>query len=204
MNTADKEIEAKFYLTNLPALQQRLVELGAALFQERVREINLRFDWPDGSLTAQQRVLRLRQDASAWLTYKGKAQAGEQVAVRQEIEVQVSDFDSARRLLEALGYQVSVMYEKYRQSYRLGDVVITLDEMPYGHFCEIEAPDVESILATAARLGLRWEARISASYLALFERLKQNRGLDLRHLSFDELAGLVVNPQDLGVEVGQG
>ncbi len=204
MKANDTEIEAKFYLTDLPALQQRLLEIGAVLMQERVREINLRFDWPDGSLTQAHRVLRLRKDASAWLTYKGKAQAGEQVAVRQEIEVQVSDFEAARRLLEALGYQVSVMYEKYRQSYSLSGVVITLDEMPYGPFCEIEAPDSDSIQRLAERLGLRWQARISESYLALFERLKQYRGLDLRHLSFDELAGVTVNPQDLGVEIGQG
>jgi adenylate cyclase, class 2 len=204
MNKSEKEIEAKFYLTDLNVLEHHLQTLGAQRVQERVHEINLRFDLPDGSLTQAHRVLRLRQDANAWLTYKGKAQAGESVAVRQEIEVQVSDFNTARHLLEALGYQVSVMYEKYRQTYRFEGLDITLDEMPYGLFCEIEAPDVDSIQAMAARLGLRWEARISDSYLALFDRLNANLGLNLHHLSFDEFSGLDVSPQDLGVEVGQG
>ena len=204
MNKAEKEIEAKFYLIDLGKLEQNLVKLNAETIQERVHEINLRFDLADGSLTRAHRVLRLRQDARAWLTFKGPAQAGESVAVRQEIEVQVSDFGSARRLLEALGYQVSILYEKFRRSYRLDGLLITLDEMPYGLFCEIEGADADSIQAMAERLGLLWPARINASYLELFDHLKTKPGLTLRHLSFVELSDLDISPQDLGVQTGQG
>lgn len=41
-------------------------------------------------------------------------------------------------LLQELGYVVSEVYEKYRTTYKLNVLQITLDEMPYGMFVEIE------------------------------------------------------------------
>jgi adenylate cyclase class 2 len=136
----NQEQEAKFFLTRLPALEVRLKDAGARLKHARVFESNLRFDLPDGSLTRQRQVLRLRQDERIRLTYKGPMEAGREVSARTEIEVEVSSFDNTRVLLEALGYRVSVMYEKYRTTYDLGSCEVTLDEMPYGDFAEIEGP----------------------------------------------------------------
>lgn len=180
------EQEAKFFLTRLPALEIRLKETGARLKHGRVFESNLRFDLPDGGLTRQRQVLRLRQDERIRLTYKGPMEAGREVSARTEIEVDVSSFDNTRALLEALGYRVSVMYEKYRTTYALGDCEVTLDEMPYGDFAEIEGPGVAAIQAVAGQLGLDWSARSLESYLALFDRLRQ-AGLQAENLSFAEV-----------------
>ncbi len=199
MNRNDTEVEAKFYLRDPDGLRRRLEALGALLAHPRVHEVNLRFDLPDGSLTRERRVLRLRRDSHAVLTYKGPTQPGAEVAVRQEIESEVGDFEAVRRLLEALGYQVSVMYEKYRTTYRLEGMEIVLDELPYGAFCEIEAADGESIHRLAERLGLDWTARITMSYLALFDQLKTARGWRMRDLSFENLRGLTFSLDDLGV-----
>ncbi len=91
----NQEIEVKFYITDLPALAQRLEGLGAHLVHGRTHEINLRFDTPQGDLLRQYQVLRLRQDNKARLTYKGPAQTLEGARARQEIEFTVSDFSSA-------------------------------------------------------------------------------------------------------------
>jgi adenylate cyclase class 2 len=200
MTKNEVEIEAKFFLRDLPGLEDRLRQGGAQLISERVHETNLRFDRPDGSLTRAHQVLRLRQDTRAVLTFKGPAKLDAEVAERQEIEVVVSDLGRARRLLEALGYRVSVMYEKFRTTYRLEEMEIVLDEMPYGNFCEIEAPDAEHIRTAAPRLGLDWDARISMSYLALFEQVKQNLALEAQDLSFAAFAELTILPRDLGVQ----
>jgi adenylate cyclase class 2 len=200
MNSNDREIEVKFYLSDPAALIERLAEVGAVCTQPRLYEINLRFDQADGELTREHRVLRLRQDKIARMTYKGPAAAGEEVSVRQEIEFVVSDFEAARRLLEALGYQVSVMYEKWRATYKLGSLEIVVDEMPFGNFCEIEGLDAASIQQAAINLGLNWDCRINVSYLALFEQLKQSRQLEISQLSFSALEGLNIQPQDLGVQ----
>ncbi len=196
MNQNDMEIEAKFYLRDLTAFRQRLETLGAVQVKARHHELNLRFDLPDGSLTRAHRVLRLRQDGRALLTYKGAGQEGTEVAVRQEVEVEVSDADACRRLLEALGYQVSMIYEKYRTTYRLGNVEIVLDEMPFGLFCEIEAPDAGTIHQLAERLHLNWQARIAMGYYTLFDQLKAASGLNIRDLTFDNFRQ---NPVDLSI-----
>ena len=91
------------------------------------------------------------------------------------------------------------MYEKYRTTYALDDVLVVLDEMPFGNFAEIEGPAGESIHSAATKLGLDWEARILESYVFLFERLRQKRGWEFRDLSFANFAGKIVSPEDLGV-----
>lgn len=199
MNKTDKEVEVKFYLLNLAGLETRLIRLGADLHEPRVFETNLRFDLPDGSLTRAHQVLRLRSDRVARLTYKGPADMDAAVSVRQEIEVTVSDFAATRRLLEALGYRISVMYEKFRTTYRFNGLEVVLDEMPFGNFCEIEGGDAPAIQAAAAALGLDWEARITESYLALFDRVNAASGRALPHLTFAAFAGQVDSAALLGV-----
>ena len=185
---------------DLPRLETRLRGMGAILDAERVFEANLRFDTPARDLTRERRALRLRQDSRARLTYKGPAQPGAEVTSRQEIEFEVSDFAAARRLLNALGYEVSAMYEKYRASYYLGELEIVLDELPYGSFVEIEGPGADAIRAVAEQLGLRWETRSGDSYLGLFESYCASHNLRLAGLSFEVFAGLAVTPADLGLE----
>ena len=173
--------------------------LGAQLIQPRTHEINLRFDTPSGDLARGYRVLRLRQDREARLTYKGPGELVDGVRSRQELEFTVGDFAIARKVLEALGYEVSVMYEKYRATYALGGVLVTLDEMPYGNFAEVEGPDGASIRKTAGVLGLDWERRILDSYIMLFDRLRERLGLAFHDLSFENFKGVTVTGEMLGV-----
>jgi adenylate cyclase class 2 len=199
MSATGQELEVKFYLPDLPALEKRLADQGAVLEQPRVHEVNLRFDTPTQALSQTYRVLRLRQDTQARVTYKGPGVEQDGVQQRQELEFVVSDFATAQAVFEALGYQVALMYEKYRTTYSLGKVLVVLDEMPYGNFMEIEGPDGGSIQKATRLLGLEWEKRILGSYVFLFERLKQVKGWAFRDLSFRNFAGKVVSEEDLGV-----
>ena len=196
----DQEIEIKLYLSDLPAFRSRVEEQGAILIEARLHEVNLRYDTPDGELTRTAQVLRLRQDKAAHLTYKGKGDTGGEVYIRREIEFTVGDFQAARAFLEALGYVINLMYEKYRITYKLDGVLVTLDEMPFGNFSELEGPDAESIRRVAEKLGVNWEARIADSYTALFTRLKNVLSLTFRDLSFENFNGITVSPQALGVQ----
>jgi len=209
MANAEKEVEVKMMVRSLPELKERLQALGAELVTQRVHETNLRFDTRSGELSRARKALRLRKDNAVRLTFKGPQELGESASIRQEIEFEVSDFFAARRFLEALGYIVSVIYEKYRTTYRLGHVLVTLDEMPYGSFVELEGAEtgengtnasaVANLQATAAALALEWNARSSASYLALFEHLRQARHLSAHDLTFADLRGIEVSPADLGL-----
>jgi adenylate cyclase, class 2 len=202
MTQNNQEIEVKFYISRLPEIQARLQGLGADPVQPRTHEVNLRFDTASGDLMRQMQVLRLRQDSQVRITFKGPGQLLEGTRLRQEIEFTVSDFESARLLLEALGYQVVLIYEKFRTTFDLGEVHVTLDEMPYGNFVEIEGPDPESIRQIAKTLGLDWEARILDSYTILFERLREVLGFTFRDLSFANFAGIHVTPSAFALKFG--
>ncbi len=200
MSGTGQELEVKFYLNHPDRLRSRLEALGARLEQPRTHEINLRFDTPALDLLHSGRLLRLRQDAAAHITYKGPGRVEGGARLRQELEFIASDFEMARAVIEALGYEVMLMYEKQRATYALGDVLVTLDEMPYGNFAEIEGPDGESIQQAAARLGLNWEHRILESYTVLFEQARQVLGFTFRDLSFENFSGMTVPPAALGVQ----
>jgi len=199
MSPETREIEIKYAITNLPALEARLKAIGAQQIQERIFEINLRFDSQDGSLAKASSVLRLRQDTAARMTYKGPSVVHDGIRDRLEIEFVVSDFYAARALLEALGYQIGMTYEKYRAVYNLGEVIVTLDELPYGCFAEIEGPDAASLHQVNQQLGLEWEAAVTQSYSEIFARLKEVRGWYFRDLSFENFTGREFNLQELDI-----
>jgi adenylate cyclase class 2 len=199
MSFETHEIEVKYAVTDLLAIEKRLKTIGAQLIQARIFEANLRFDDRDGSLGKSASVLRLRLDTAARLTYKGPSVFEAGVRDRLEIEFVVSDFYAARSFLEALGYQVIMTYEKYRAMYNLGEVTITLDELPYGCFVEIEGPDVESLRQVNQQLGLDWDAAVPESYSEIFARLKRAKGWDFRDLSFENFSDREVRLEELDI-----
>jgi len=144
--------------------------------------------------------LRLRQDDQVRVTYKDNARSENGVVVRTEIEFNADNLEVTRRLFEALGYRVSVIYEKYRQVYRVGDVELMFDELPFGSFVEIEAANAVLIEGVAQMLGLDWPRSIKTNYLGLFETVRQNRGLDFQDLTFKNFEGLTITAADLAVQ----
>jgi adenylate cyclase class 2 len=199
MNTNNQEIEVKFLIADLPALLEKIQNLGALILRPRMLEVNLRFDTPDMQLGQRAQVLRLRQDDQSILTFKSPGEIIDGVISRTELEVLVSDFPTTRALLEALGFQVFMTYEKYRQNFKLNDLVASVDEMPYGNFIELEGNSPEHVRSTAALLGLDWEQRINLSYTALLGLYNQNTGHAFQDLSFDAFSGLRVLPEQLGL-----
>jgi len=199
MSGKDEELEVKFYISSPKEIGRKIIALGGRLHSPRVHEVNLRFDTPDLSLLNTGRLLRLRNDSRARVTYKGLGSIEGGARLRKELEFTVSNFDTTREVFEALGYEIYLMYEKYRTTYKLEDMEIVLDEMPYGYFVEIEGHDGEKIQAAAEGLGLHWEARILESYTVLFENARIRLGFGFRDLSFENFKGLSTTPEVLGV-----
>jgi adenylate cyclase class 2 len=220
MSDRGQETEAKFYVLHLDKITARLNELQARLIQPRVLETNLRFDLADGSFHSSGRVLRLRRDTEAKLTYKGASQNKNGALDRQEIEFVVDDFEKARQFLEALGYRQTMFYEKYRTTYLIesnGELLenqklasglqscqIMLDELPYGNFVEIEGETVQQIQIVAAKLSLDWDAAIQTSYAGLFENVKKALELPFQDISFENFEGIKATSHHLGVRAADG
>jgi len=200
MSDSGQETEAKFYVLHLDSIVTRLQEWKAHLIQPRLLEKNFRFDLPNRSLSSSGRVLRLRQDEKARLTFKGAGQNQNGVIGRQEIEFVVEDFKKARQFLEALGYQESMYYEKYRTIYEFEQIMVMLDELPYGDFVEIEGETAEQIQAVAAKLDLDWNAAVDRSYTALFEYIRKTMHLSFTELAFENFKGIQLAPDQLDVQ----
>lgn len=194
----DLEVEVKFLLADLAAVRERILQTGAVLIAPRVYERNVRFDTADEALLRREELLRLRQDTSVTLTYKSPspAERDSEAKVREEIEVQVDDFERMATILGRLGFQPQQVYEKYRETFHLAGVDILLDEMPYGAFLELEGSE-ETIRATAARLGLDWSERILGNYLGIMALLQERYSLPFRDVTFANFAETDIAAADL-------
>lgn len=177
------ETEVKFQLTDPDVLRRRLRRAGA-VSTGKAFETNYRYDDSDNRLQAAQHLLRLRRDRRNRLTFKQPhPSGGRQFKTHDELEIEVSDFDTAHQMLEALGFHRAQVYEKRRETFDMGTTEICLDQLPYGHFVEIEGtPD--TIPTVAARLGLEWQRRILANYLQIFESIRQSLKLPFNDVTF--------------------
>ncbi len=179
------EVEVKFFAPDLELVRERLGALGATLKSERTFEQNVLFDNAWNGLSRKGQVLRLRQDRRVRLTFKGNPprQSGSEARVREELEVEASDFTTLATILERIGFTPRRRYEKYRETQTLGEVEIVLDELPFGNFVELEGEEA-SIRSLASRLGLKWDERILGSYLYLMELLQRRHQLPFKDLTF--------------------
>jgi adenylate cyclase class 2 len=187
------EIEVKFLLTDPAPIRRRLIELGAES-KGREFEKNIRFEDRQNSFKRTDRLLRLRQDRQAQLTFKSiEPDRDGQFKVYRELEVGVDDFQTMHQILEAVGFHPVQEYEKWRETLFLEHTEFCFDTLPFGEFLEIEGGR-RSIRVFADRLGLNWEHRILDTYLQIFEQLRQRKGLSFPDLTFDNFKTVHVDP----------
>lgn len=190
---AYSEIEIKFLIDNLHEVEARLKTADARLVAPRVYERNVRYENADKTLREQKKVVRLRQDTRVRLTFKdeGGGRLASGAFSRFEAEVEVSDFDAMNVILERLGYFPHMIYEKYRTTYTLEGAEVVLDEMPYGHFVEIEGEET-AIQKVMQILGLNETSAMQGGYAVLFENVKRSLGLHFQDLTFANFEGISV------------
>lgn len=157
------EVEKKFRLTKRQrdAVLKRLPVIGAELEGEDFEENTL---FNGVALEVGTCVLRLRRvDGKATLTYKKALPGISSIKQRREEETQVEDPEAMEAILVALGFTPSLVYEKRRQTWRLGNAEIVIDVLPFGLFMEIEGR-VSDIRAAERKLGLKGLKAESATY----------------------------------------
>jgi adenylate cyclase class 2 len=183
------EIEVKFYLSDMDAIRDRILELGA-VSMGRIFETNLRFDDADNRLIEKKSLLRLRQNTKTILTFKSEPPfKNDQFKILKELEVEVSDFATMKHILESLGFREEQVYEKWRETFRLNTANLCLDTMPYGDFLEIEG-QMEDIKKLASQIDLKWKKRILLNYLAIFDVIKQKSNLPFYDVTFSNFINI--------------
>ena len=146
------EIEKKYRLTKKQQHEvlQRLPRIGAKLKGE---DFEVNTIYTGETLTLGRSVLRLRRVGKRGvLAYKERFPSSSAIKRQREDETGVDDPNAMELILDALGFTPALVYEKRRETWRLGKTEIVVDELPFGLFMEIEGPendiqDVESKLA---------------------------------------------------------
>lgn len=196
MNSDNREVEVKIYVPQLEPIRHHLEALGAELTHPRVYERNIRYDDENGRLATQHIVLRLREDSRVRVTYKEPATVERGISSREEVEVEVDDFDNMELILSKLGLHPALIYEKYRTTYEFMGAEVVLDELPYGNFVEVEASNSTLIERVLKKIGLQDVKRREHSYAKLFDFVKHHRELTFRDLTFENFADISVEEED--------
>ncbi len=164
------EIEAKVIVDDLESVAQALLRIGAE-GRGAISQRDIYFTDEYGRLLMLGCGLRIRQQSGdvnqTVITFKGPIVKGP-FKIRPEIEVEVGDADAMRKLLEGLGYRMMIEIRKHRQSWRLGDCEICLDEVEgLGKFVEVEGPSNETVSQTMQTIGLDAQHHINRGYASM-------------------------------------
>jgi adenylate cyclase, class 2 len=210
-----REIEIKLRVDDVEALRRALKRIGAKPVSRdalRVYERNELFDTADNALKNRGQLLRIRIEARGGgrlaadtdpdrtiLTFKapvargkGRGIPGAGHNVREELEVQITDGTSVRRILEQLGMRIWFRYEKCRSTFRLPpsarwarQLLMELDETPIGVFMELEGP-AAAIDRAARQLGYSKRDYVAANYCALYRDYCRHKGRKLGDMVFEK------------------
>lgn len=165
-----REIEVKFEIEDIETIRHKIESIGAR-YEGMYPQIDIWFDTPDEALKKKGCGLRLRlQGEEATLTLKEKLVVGKSVREGEEHEIEVGDFDKAKEILEKLGFQERLSYQKEREEWVIENVSIVLDRVEnLGVFLELEGAkeDIEEVIK---KLGLEKAQRITEHYGQIYEK----------------------------------
>lgn len=134
------EIEKKYRLTEEQKkfVLTALVEFSAEFLGEDTEENTI---FGGGILDEKGAILRIRQTQDKTiLTFKQRIQNESDVKHQIEYESEFADLDSLKKIVENLGFEPRLIYEKRRKTWRFRSVEIVVDELPFGLYMEIEGP----------------------------------------------------------------
>jgi len=169
------EVEQKFPVADMAALEARLAELGIEITSPRI-EVDRYFAHPSRDFRATDEAFRIRRKGeSNFVTYKGP-KIDPTTKTRQEIDLPVADGERSHadwtRMLEALGFvpvrEVRKSRRKARIEWQGRSVEGSLDEVNgLGTYAElelvVEPEGIEEakrcIASLAERLGLEGNER---------------------------------------------
>jgi adenylate cyclase, class 2 len=178
-----KEIEIKFRVDDLRALTRRLRSATFRLVTPRTHEMNSLYDLRGTPLRKRGDLLRLRKYGKEWvLTHKAKGTTGRH-KMRVETETKVVDGEKMDAILQALGFQPTFRYEKFRAEWSDGLGHVVVDETPIGNFGEIEGSP-RWIDKTAKALGILPEHYLTDTYAGLFFAWKRRTRSSATEMTF--------------------
>lgn len=149
------------------------------------KEKTIRFDKSNHELENNGIFLRVRSGSKNTITLKEKIGDDKDVRARKETEFEIEDVNQMAYILEKLGFDYSKTMEKYRINLNYKNTKLSIDELPFGIFLEIEGEE-KQISSIAAELGYKDEDKILVTYWDLFEDYKKEAGVAGKDIVFPD------------------
>ncbi|GFO96252.1 adenylate cyclase [groundwater metagenome] len=170
------EVEVKARIKYPKRAERSIIALGASPIGIEA-QADTYYSAPYRDFAKTDEALRIRvQDNKYFLTYKGHKMDSIS-KTRKEYEVEVNDADCMGNILSSLSFTPVATIVKKRKKYRLGDFIISLDEVRnLGCYMEVEVSlrdsksheeKVESIFRLFEKLGISRDESIRKSYLEM-------------------------------------
>lgn len=160
------EIEVKFLNCNHNEMRERLHAIGAVC--EKPMRLMRRVTFDSPAMKAKNGWIRVRDEGDkVTMAYK-QADSGD-IDGTKEVETTVGDFNAALEIFNQLEIDGGSFQESKRESWRLGEVQIELDEWPWlAPYIEIEAPNEEGVRSVAIQLGFVMEDAVPGDVMVAY------------------------------------
>ena len=170
------EIEIKSKIESPETIERRVTEMGGT-FKKVVVEEDLYFNHPSRDFAKTDEAVRLRKtEGRFYLTYKGP-KLDRLTKTREEISVEVKEWDSTAAFLKKLGFQEVQAIKKRRRYLKLNEYDIMLDDVKgLGSFIEVEKHgkyNPQELIGFLASLGIKGSE--TKSYLELMLEKDEKR-----------------------------
>lgn len=132
--------------------------------------------------------VRLRTNGSK-TTLAIKHVTGQGVSDTKEIEVEVSDFETASQLMEEMGIKANSYQENFRTLYELDGAEIMVDEWPLiPPYVEVEAKSPDLVVEVLKKLGFDPKQATGLDVSSVYEQVYKIDVDNLPELKFDSKA----------------
>ncbi len=183
------EIEVKFVEVGIEDVRARLEAAGAIC--EQPMRLMKRALIEEPHHEAEHSFIRVRDEGNkVTLTFKRRVDPhAPTIDSVKEIEVTVSSFDDTVELLREAGWTYKTFQESKRETWKLGDVEVVIDEWPWIRpYIEIEGESEMEVRQAVERLGFDWRDVVYGHIDAVYERDYEFDGvrgvIDLKEVRF--------------------
>jgi adenylate cyclase class 2 len=191
------EIEVKFLDVDFDQLRLKLTDLGAIC--EQPMRLMRRAIIETEETAAVDGFVRIRDEGDkVTLTYKQFHAAS--IDGAREIEVVVSSFEDTIAIFDKVGLKHKSFQESKRETWRLGDVEIVLDEWPWlKPYVEIEGFHEDHVRDVAAKLGFNWSDAVfggaTAAYQIQYPKGRSSQLINIPNVAFNTPVPKIISGQ---------
>lgn len=172
MSSMHTEIEVKFVDVDIDDVRARLKKAGATL-DHPMRDMR-RALIEEEHHAADNMFIRIRDEGdkvTLCLKKKTKALGESTIDSTYEIETTVGDFEKTLEIFKIAGWHYMTYQESRRETWRLDNVEVVIDEWPWiNPYIEIEGDSEDAVRQAASKLNFDWDTAMFGSVDVIYNR----------------------------------